>query len=151
MIKPLVLLSIGYIITACSDTANHNASVNANDIYVSGKKNSQDLPAMQFDAERFDFGMLTEGERVSHMFYFKNTGKRPLIISAAEGSCGCTVPEYPKDPIAPGESGVIKVTFNSERKQGKQEKTITIVTNCEPSTRLLRIYADIIVAKTAPN
>ncbi|MFZ9451806.1 MAG: DUF1573 domain-containing protein, partial [Bacteroidia bacterium] len=68
-----------------------------------------------------------------------------------EGSCGCTVPEYPKDPIPPGESGIIKVTFNSEQKQGKQEKTITVVTNCEPSTRLLRIYADIIVAKTAPN
>ncbi|MFZ9455722.1 MAG: DUF1573 domain-containing protein [Bacteroidia bacterium] len=53
--------------------------------------------------------------------------------------------------MPPGESGIIKVTFNSEQKQGKQEKTITVVTNCEPSTRLLRIYADIIVAKTAPN
>jgi hypothetical protein len=151
MIKPLVILALSCFLTACMQSTHTNASVNASDIYVTGDAQSNDLPKMQFDAETFDFGMLTEGERVSHAFYFKNTGKRPLIISAAEGSCGCTVPEYPKDPIPPGESGIIKVTFNSEQKQGKQEKTITVVTNCEPSTRLLRIYADIIVAKTAPN
>nr|HNH67158.1 DUF1573 domain-containing protein [Bacteroidia bacterium] len=68
---------------------------------------------------------ITEGEIVSYNFKFKNSGKAPLIITQASASCGCTVPEYSKDPIAPGQEGFIKVTFNSEGKHGMTSKTIT--------------------------
>ena len=148
--KHLFLLALAVLTWSCNSDLQ-NASVNAGDVYVSGNSQNPQLPQLSFDAEVFNFGLLTQGEKVSHDFYFKNTGKKPLIISAAEGSCGCTVPEYPKDPIAPGESGVIKVTFNTESKSGTQEKTVTLVTNCEPSTRLLRIQAEIVVAKAASN
>ena len=114
-----------------------------------GGKTNIDLPDMTFDEEVFDFGKIIQGEKVSHAFTFKNTGSKGLIISNASGSCGCTVPEWPKEPVQPGKSGKINVVFSSEGKSGLQEKTVTIVTNCEPATKVIRIKADIIVAETA--
>jgi hypothetical protein len=75
-----------------------------------------------------------EGERVSHAFTFTNTGKNALVISKAIGSCGCTVPEWPKEPIAPGAKGKIDVVFNSERRVGKASKDVTVYANTEPAT-----------------
>ena len=83
-------------------------------------------PVMKFDEMEFNFGTIKQGESVTHEFKFKNGGKEPLIINTAVGSCGCTVPEYPKEPIKPNGSGVIKVTFNSTGKMGPQDKTVTI-------------------------
>ena len=108
-----------------------------------------DLPEIKFDEEVFDFGKITQGEKVSHAFTFKNTGKKNLIISGASGSCGCTVPEWPEEPIKPGGAGTINVVFSSEGKSGMQEKTVTIVTNCEPATRVIRIKTEIIVPETS--
>jgi hypothetical protein len=119
-----------------------------NSASASGKQKTS-LPEIKFDEEVFDFGKITQGEKVSHAFTFTNTGKGNLIISGASGSCGCTVPEWPGKPIPPGESGSINVVFNSEGKRGTQEKTVTVLTNCEPATRVIRIKAEIIVAETA--
>lgn len=124
-----------------TDEVNNNATANG--------EVSDNLPEIKFEEEVFDFGRITQGERVSHAFVFKNTGKKNLIISGASGSCGCTVPEWPKEPILPGAEGKINVVFNSEGKSGLQEKTVTIVTNCEPATRIVRIKTEIIVAETA--
>ena len=110
-------------------------------------KVSTDMPEMTFDEEVFDFGKITQGEKVSHSFTFKNTGNKNLIISNAEGSCGCTIPEWPKEPILPNGTGKINVVFNSEGKSGMMEKTVTIITNCEPATRIIRIKTEIIVAE----
>lgn len=110
---------------------------------------SSDQPDITFEEKVFDFGTIVQGEKVSHAFIFKNNGKKSLIISSAQGSCGCTVPEWPKEPIAPGASNRINVVFNSEGKSGLQEKTVTIVTNCEPATKVIRIKGEIIVAETA--
>lgn len=112
-------------------------------------KRSDEAPDIKFDEEEFDFGKIIQGEKVSHSFFFRNTGNKNLIISSASGSCGCTVPEWPKEPILPGQSNKIEVIFSSEGKSGYQEKTITVVTNCEPSTRVIRIKCEIIVAETA--
>jgi hypothetical protein len=109
---------------------------------------TSDMPEIQFEEEVFDFGKITQGEVVSHDFKFKNTGKSNLIISGASGSCGCTVPKWPKEPVLPGNEGKLNVVFTSEGKKGIQEKTITIVTNCEPSTRIIRIKADILVVES---
>lgn len=102
-------------------------------------------PVMKFETTSHDFGTISQGERVTTQFRFKNTGGTDLVISEAHGSCGCTVPDYPKKPIPPGGEDVIKVEFNSEGKSGKNEKTVTLTTNCEPPTLVLTIMADVVV------
>ena len=106
-----------------------------------------DMPTMDFTDTVHDFGTINDGETVVHEFEFKNNGKKPLIISGAVGSCGCTVPSYPRDPVAPGKTGVMTVKFNSKDKVGHQEKTITINTNSVRGTQLLTIKAEV---KEAP-
>lgn len=96
-------------------------------------------PKMVFDQMTHEFGKITQGESVSYEFKFKNTGKEPLIITSASGSCGCTVPDWPKDPIKPGGSASIKVTFNSAGKMGGQDKTVTIVSNSTEGTLVLHM------------
>lgn len=98
---------------------------------------------MSFTETEFDFGTIDEGEKVSHVYKFKNDGAEPLIISNAKGSCGCTVPKWPKDPIAPGESGEILVEFNSKNKKGKQSKRVTITANTNPTQSFLTIKGEV--------
>ena len=100
-------------------------------------------PTMAFTDTTHNFGKITQGDKVSYTFKFKNTGSVGLVISSAVGSCGCTVPSYPKKSVAPGEDGQIDVTFDSSGKQGKVEKMVSLVTNCQPNTRILTIVADI--------
>lgn len=102
-------------------------------------------PNIVFTEEKHDFGKIMQGEKVSYAFVFKNTGGSDLVISSAQGSCGCTVPSYPHEPVKPGAEGRIDVVFNSEGKSGAVEKTVTLVTNCNPSTKMLTINASIIV------
>ena len=102
-------------------------------------------PKIQMDEESFDFGEIQQGESVTHDFVLKNIGDANLIISTAKGSCGCTVPEWPKEPIAKGEEATIKVTFNSAGKSGKQNKRVTLVTNAIPNTKVITITGNVIV------
>ena len=102
-------------------------------------------PKIQMDEESFDFGEMQQGESVTHDFVLKNIGDDNLIISSAKGSCGCTVPEWPKEPIAEGEEVIIKVTFNSAGKSGKQNKTVTLVTNAIPNTKVITIIGNVII------
>ena len=98
---------------------------------------------MTFDATEWDFGEIIQGDVVAHAFEFTNTGKDPLIITDAKGSCGCTVPEWPKAPIAPGEQAEIKVQFNSRSKPGVQNKTVTVTANTYPKVTRLKIKANV--------
>lgn len=92
----------------------------------------------KFETLEYDFGTLNEGESVTYEYNFSNVGEEPLIISQAKGSCGCTVPEWPKEPIKKGGKGVVKVVFNSQGKAGMQRKSITITSNAKtPSVRLI--------------
>ncbi len=94
--------------------------------------------------KEYDFGTIDQADgKVTHVFKFKNTGKEPLVISNAKGSCGCTVPEWPKEPIAVGESGEIKVEFDPKNKKGNQSKSVTITANTEPVNTILQIKANI--------
>ena len=90
-------------------------------------------PVMSFKETVYDFGTVKQGEVVNHTFTFTNTGKEPLIIENASASCGCTVPEWTKTPIAPGQTGDIKVQFNSTGKYGQQAPMVTIRANTEPN------------------
>ncbi|MCB0632767.1 MAG: DUF1573 domain-containing protein [Lewinella sp.] len=98
---------------------------------------------MAFEELTFDFGTVAEGEKVSHTYKFTNTGNEPLVLSDAKGSCGCTVPKWPKDPIAPGATGKILVEFNSKGKKNKQNKKVTITANTEPAQSFLYIKGDV--------
>ncbi|MFY8008558.1 MAG: DUF1573 domain-containing protein [Flavobacterium sp.] len=100
-------------------------------------------PAMTFQKEEHDFGTIKQGDKVSTDFQFKNTGEADLIITSARGSCGCTVPDYPKTPIKPGETGNIKVSFDSKGKQGKTSKTVTILCNTQEGNKILKINVNI--------
>jgi predicted small secreted protein len=102
-------------------------------------------PVIVFTEEKHDFGKIMQGEKVSYSFVFKNTGGSDLVISSAQGSCGCTVPHYPEAPIKPGAEGKVDVVFNSEGKSGMVQKTVTLVTNCNPSTKMLTINSTVIV------
>lgn len=84
---------------------------------------------LTFESETYDFGNLPAGAKVDHYFKFTNTGKSPLIIKDAKGSCGCTVPEFPKTPIAPGATDSIKITYDAGSQKGRQQKTVTLTTN----------------------
>lgn len=99
---------------------------------------------MSFNETEFNFGKVKAGEKVQHEYVFKNTGKEPLVISNAKGSCGCTVPEWPKEPIAPGASGKIKVEFDSKGKSGPQTKQVTITANTDPVQSIIYIKGDVI-------
>lgn len=111
---------------------------------ASGNNTTGAAPVFQFDEEKHDFGKISEGEKVSYSFKFKNTGNANLIISAASGSCGCTVPEWPKEPIAPGKEGAINVIFDSEGKAGTQQKTVTLTANTIPNTHVLTIAGEVL-------
>ena len=81
----------------------------------------------------FDFGTITEGEVVAHTYTFTNTGDAPLVLSNAKGSCGCTIPAWPKEPIAPGETASMTVEFNSKGKFGQRNQKVTITANTNPA------------------
>ncbi|MDE0471580.1 MAG: DUF1573 domain-containing protein [Ekhidna sp.] len=102
------------------------------------------LPAFSFTEELHDFGTIKEGDVVEHVFDFTNDGEAPLIISDAKATCGCTVPEWPKEPIPVGGSGEIKVRFNSKSKPGIQNKNVTLTANTWPTTQRIRIKANVV-------
>lgn len=102
------------------------------------------LGKFEFEEEVIDFGEIAQGEKVERVFKFTNVGDGDLIISNASGSCGCTVPDWPKQPIAPGEKGEVKVVFDSNGKQGRQHKTVTLVANTTPNTTVIAIKGDIL-------
>ena len=104
-------------------------------------------PVMTFEEKEYDFGDIKQGDKVEHIFKFKNTGKSDLMITSAKASCGCTVPEYPKTAIKPGMSGDIKVKFDSTGKKGGVSKNVTITCNTENGTELLIIKTNIKVSE----
>ena len=99
--------------------------------------------AFTFEKTEHDFGKIPQDKPVEYTFKFKNTGTEPLIISDARGSCGCTVPQYSKEPIAVGASGEIQVSFDPKGKSGVQRKTVTITANTNPARSTLNIVSDV--------
>lgn len=101
------------------------------------------LPTMDFTDTVHNFGWMTEGAKATHTFEFKNNGNTPLIISSAAGACGCTIADYPKEPVAPGATGEINVAFSSADKMGHIEKSVSVTTNSRRSVHVLYIKADV--------
>ena len=129
----IIALAIGLVscVNESSDTVN--ADVVNNSLTASEGGEVSGAPVMEFEKEIFDFGTIAQGEKVNFIYKFTNTGDADLIISSAKGSCGCTVPDWPKQPIAPGEVSEIKVVFNSDGKSGNQHKDVSINANTQPA------------------
>ena len=98
---------------------------------------------MRFIETSYNFGEVNQDSKNTKTFKFTNTGNEPLIIENAKGSCGCTVPTYPKEPIKPGETGEIEVVYNPGKQKGAQNKTVSITANTSPITTTLNISADV--------
>ena len=114
--------------------------------------NDNNKPQFKFEAEEYNFGTVKSGDEVSYEFNFTNLGNEPIIITEAHGSCGCTVPIYPKEPIVKNQKSKIKVTFNSAGKMGMQDKTVTITSNAVQSPMVLDIKGSVEGAPvTTPN
>jgi len=120
-----------------------NSTLISNPITADEAISPETAAKLEFEEEVFDFGDIVEGDVVEHVFKFKNTGQSPLIINHAVGSCGCTVPEWPHEPIAPGAEGELKVKFSSKGKQGEQDKTVTISANTIPNKTKIRIVGGV--------
>ncbi len=99
---------------------------------------------IEFEKTEHDFGKIITGERVAYGFRFTNTGNSPLLISGIRSGCGCTVGDYPREPLLPGEGGRINVVFNSAGRNGFQSEGIRVITNAEQSAVRLRITAEVL-------
>jgi uncharacterized protein DUF1573 len=136
-----------FFLFSCGNDKKNDSEISSDLINVpataSGKALAGSPPVMTFAEEKHDFGKLTQGETVSYAFIFTNTGGSDLVISSAQGSCGCTIPEYPKGAVKPGQQSKIDVKFESSGKSGLVQKTVTLVTNCTPSTKVLTISSTI--------
>jgi hypothetical protein len=109
------------LVTACQNQAQ--------DKQATTSAATSDVTTVQWLDSARDMGQITEGQKLEVSFRFKNTGSKPLVIKNVHASCGCTVPEVPKEPIAPGEEGIIKGLFDSQGKVGKNNKTLTVEAN----------------------
>lgn len=132
------------VLGACQQNSTTTGTADSTDIAaaplngqtdtIAASNASPDAAVLTFENVSHDFGKIKAGEKVQYDFYFTNTGKTPLIINSATATCGCTVPETPKEPIQPGSKGVIKVIFDTTGKTGMQDKVITVTSNGNPSS-----------------
>ncbi len=143
--KKIFLIALaGIAFSSCqSNTANENNSTSAAS-EVTAPVSSVDAAVLTFEKNSYDFGKIKQGESIQYDFKFKNTGKTPLIISNAVATCGCTVPEPPKDPILPGAEGIIKVVFDSTGKIGMQDKIVTITSNGNPAVNEVHMIGEVV-------
>jgi len=141
----LFLFSVAIACNSSSDDKAITTDLVTSPLTANQSANAVAVPEIEMLETSYDFGEMQQGESVTHDFILKNIGEADLIISTAKGSCGCTVPEWPKTPIAKGEDAIIKVTFNSAGKSGMQRKTVTLVTNAIPNTKVLTINGNVII------
>ena len=137
MKKIIYILLISTFAIGCNSTNSENKTIEASAIETDNPDIKE--PKFEFKETVWDFGTIEEGESVEHTFKFKNVGKGDLVISNCSASCGCTIPQWPKEPLAPGEEGSIKVVFNSAGKSGVQTKDVTILANTIPVKTVLQI------------
>ncbi len=149
IIVSIFALLLGGLLVSCSSGNKKDSDLPAglvqNPNTASGKADADKLPKIEFEKDFHDFGKIIQGEKVTYAFKFKNTGKSLLLISNVSTSCGCTVTDFPKEPIKPGESGKIDVSFDSEGRRGPQNKTATVMANTQPNSTMLRIQAIIVL------
>ncbi|MGW9686954.1 DUF1573 domain-containing protein [Flagellimonas sp. 2504JD1-5] len=136
-----LIMAVALVSVSCKDKASNKIVADNVENATDRDEAQKQLPIMNFEKSEHDFGTITQGTPQETVFKFTNAGNAPLIITDAKSSCGCTVPDYPKNtPIAPGDSGELLVKFNGSG-QNQVTKTITVTANTEKGTELLRIKA----------
>ena len=141
----LIAFMVSFLLTSCETDPSKKIKEQNVELTKERLKNTGDFPVIEFDKKNHDFGEIQEGEIAETEFRFTNVGKSDLIISDASGSCGCTVPDYPKNsPIKPGESGKIIVKFDSNNRPGMQRKAVTLITNTSNGKQILNIKSIVI-------
>jgi len=141
----LIAFMVSFFLTSCETDPSKKIKEQNVELTKERLKNTGDFPVIEFDKNNHDFGEIQEGEIAETEFRFTNVGKSDLIISDASGSCGCTVPDYPKNsPIKPGESGKIIVKFDSNNRPGMQRKAVTLITNTSKGKQILNIKSIVI-------
>ncbi len=142
MKKSILILAVlsAFAFTSCKEKASDK--VNEENVAAAADRdaNASKFPVMEFQEKEFDFGTIDKGTNVEHEFKFTNTGDAPLVIVNATSSCGCTVPEYSKEAVAPGEEGQLLVKYNGSG-ANQVNKTVTIVANTEKGKETLKIKA----------
>ena len=135
-----ILVLALFLLSSCDEKKNEGLlSTDLVTSPQSATQSSDKKPVISFEKKEHDFGTLLQGEVVTYSFHFTNTGDVPLLISSVNSSCGCTVGDYPHDPIAPGKGGAIKVTYDSKGHHGFQSRSLTEMSNAIPSKTVLRI------------
>lgn len=138
----LLAVFVLLMLVACHNSGRkpeHDTTTGDRSISVNGNQ-----AAINFEKSQHDFGPVFSGEKVSFNFRFTNTGQSPLIIFNVHSGCGCTIGDYPKEPIPPGGAGRINVMFNSAGRRGMQSESVRVFTNANPQEHLLRITAEVI-------
>lgn len=130
MKKYVLFLLVAASIISCDANRKDKITINQQSEAVLA---TNDSTTVQIIDSSYDFGKITDGEKVSFNFRFKNTGTKPLVIVSASATCGCTVPEKPEEPIIPGQIGFIKVVFDSKGKVGATHKPVTVISNANPA------------------
>lgn len=145
MKRIFLMATVAIALASCQQNAGNKAgAVNDTTTAVTAATvPAADAAVMTFEKDSYNFGTITQGEKVYYSYKFKNTGKSPLIVLNATATCGCTVPEVPKEPVKPGEEGVIKVVFDSNGKQGVQDKAITVTSNAQPTIAQLHLTGEV--------
>lgn len=150
MKRIVLLLAVGAMIsfTACKEESATTKIADAPKTEMASTDASQSsdpaaFPEISFDSEMHDFGTVTAGDVVTHEFTFTNTGDAPLKVMQARPSCGCTVPDWSKDPIAPGDKGSVTVEFNSTGTKGVQNKSVRLTTNTKKGNEVIRFKATV--------
>ena len=134
----LTIITLSFFFSACNESAS--SKINPNN--KSSIQKESNYAEITFDKVFHDFGMVSEGEIVKTIFKFTNTSENDLYIVDAMGSCGCTVPKYPKNvPIKPGETGEIEVNFDTNGRPDLQQKMVKVSANTPTGGQLLRIQA----------
>ena len=132
----LILLAFGLFVLSCNSSNDKNNNI--------GSHNINGIAEIKFDTTYHNFGSLIQGEQASFTFKFENTGTADLIINDAYSTCGCTIPTYSKEPIAPGTKGKIEVVFDSAGKRGVQYKTVVLKLNTKIKEKSLAIKANVV-------
>lgn len=140
----LLLAALSLLATGCRNKDKEaDVDLIKNPRSAQGYNTNTKMPALSFDSDIHDFGRISAGESISYSFHFRNTGDADLVISSCSATCGCTVADYPKGRIAPGNDGYITVTFKSAGKSGQQFQEVTVVSNAQPSRQKLKIIAQV--------
>jgi len=144
----ITIALVTLLLASCSSSTEESETISTDIVFnpnteIDNPEAKKKLPQFKFEHTDFDFGLIYEGEKVVHKYKFTNTGGSALVIADISSTCGCTIPTYSKEPVAPGEEGYIEVSFDSSGRRGLQHKAITILANTQPNRIELKFTAEI--------